>query len=103
MEYFKYQADFEIHLSYHNSVKQIFTHCDTKVYPIEYDNKRAYFDVQVNDSFDKVATFKLDNKMGMSESIKDLYLLDFVLKDRDRFLITFSGFIYARNASQKER
>jgi hypothetical protein len=29
--------------------------------------------------------------MGMSEQIDDLYLLDFVLKDRDRFLIVFSG------------
>jgi len=55
----------------------------------------------VDDSFDKIATYKLDNKMGMSESIDDLYLLDFVLKDRDRFLIIFSGFIYARKASQK--
>ena len=52
----------------------------------------------------------LDNKMGMSEKIDDLYLLDFILKDRDRFLIVFSGtlifylgFIYARNANQKER
>lgn len=41
--------------------------------------------------------------MGMSESIQDLYLLDFVLKDRDKFLIIFSGFIYARCATQKER
>lgn len=41
--------------------------------------------------------------MGMSENIQDLYLLDFVLKDRDRFIITFSGFIYARLATQKER
>lgn len=32
--------------------------------------------------------------MGMSESIDDLYLLDFVLKDRDRFLIVFSGTHY---------
>ena len=39
----------------------------------------------------------------MSESVKDLFLLDFVLKDRDKFLIIFSGFIYAREASQKER
>lgn len=29
--------------------------------------------------------------MGMAEKIDDLYLLDFVLKDRDRFLIVFSG------------
>ena len=99
----KYQADFEIHLSYHNSIKQIFTHCDTKVYPREYDRKHAFFSVKIDDSFDRVATFKLDNKMGMSESVKDLFLLDFVLKDRDKFLIIFSGFIYAREASQKER
>ena len=35
IQYMKFQADFEIHFSYHNSLKQIFTHCDTKVYPIE--------------------------------------------------------------------
>lgn len=84
-------------------MKQIFTHCDTKVFPLEYDNKQAYFEINVDDSFEKVATYKLDNKMGMSESIEDLYLLDFILKDRERFLIIFSGFIYARNATQKER
>lgn len=59
--------------------------------------------MKVDDVFDKVATYKLDNKMGMSESVEDLYLLDFILKDRDRFLIIFSGFIYARDATQKER
>jgi hypothetical protein len=78
-------------MSYHNSIKQIFTHCDTKVYPLEYDQKSAYFDVAINDTFNKTATFLLDNKMGMSENIEDLYLLDFVLKDRDRFLIVYSG------------
>lgn len=53
-------------MSYHNSVKQIFTHCNTKVYPVEYDNKHAFFDVEISDSFDKTSTYKLDNKMGMS-------------------------------------
>ena len=80
-------------MSYHNSLQQIFTHCDTKVYPIEYDKKRAFFDVKIDDTFPKTSTFLLDNKMGMSESIEDLYLLDFVLKDRDRFLIVFSGIL----------
>ena len=73
------------------------------MFPIDYDKKHAYFEVKVDDTFEKIATYKLDNKMGMSESIEDLYLLDFVLKDRDRFLIIFSGFIYARKATQKER
>jgi hypothetical protein len=91
VEYLKFQADFELHMSYHNSVRQIFTHCDTKVYPLEYDQKSAYFDVKINDTFNKTSTFMLDNKMGMSESIDGLYLLDFVLKDRDRFLVVFSG------------
>lgn len=97
-------------MSYHNSIQQIYTHCDTKVYPREYDKKHAYFDVPIDDTFQKTSTFLLDNKMGMAEPIEDLYLLDFVLKDRDRFLIVFSGkniwylgFIYARKASQKER
>ena len=92
-----------MHFSYHNSLKQIFHFSDTKVYPLEYDQKHAYFDIKVNDSFDKIATFKLDNKMGMSESVKDLYLLDLVLKDRDRFIIIFSGFIYGRMSTLQER
>ena len=91
MEYLKFQADFELHMSYHNSLKQIFTHCDTKVYPREYDQKSAYFDVPIDDTFAKTSTFLLDNKMGMSESVEGLYLLDFVFKDRDRFLIVCSG------------
>lgn len=78
-------------MSYHNSVQQIFTHCDTKVYPLDYSQKMAYFDVKIDDTFQKTSTFMLDNKMGMSERIEDLYLLDFVLKDRDRFIIVFSG------------
>lgn len=41
--------------------------------------------------------------MGMSESVQNLYLLDLILKDRDRFLITFSGFIYARQLSEQEK
>jgi hypothetical protein len=53
-------------MSYHNSIKQIFTFCDTKVYPAEYDNKKALFLVNVDDTFNKVDTYKLDNKMGMS-------------------------------------
>ena len=78
-------------MSYHNSVQQIFTHCDTKVFPAEYSPKEAFFDVKIEDTFQKTSTFLLDNKMGMSEPIEDLYLLDFVLKDRDRFIIVFSG------------
>ncbi len=78
-------------MSYHNSIKQIFTHCDTKVFPLEYDQKHAYFEVRIDDTFEKTSTFVLDNKMGMSEKIEDLYLLDFVLKDRDRFIFVFSG------------
>lgn len=107
----KYQADFELHMSYHNSIKQIFTFCDTKVYPLKYDNKQAYFMIKIDDTFAKVDTYKLDNKMGISEGVPNLYLLDLTLKDRDKFLITFSGnffnyflgFIYARKAELKER
>ena len=87
----KFQADFELHMSYHNSVKQIFTFCDTKVYPLKYDNKQAYFMINIDDTFGKVDTYKLDNKMGISEGVNGLYLLDLTLKDRDKFIITFSG------------
>lgn len=66
MEYIKYQADFELHMSYHNSIQQIFTHCDTKVFPVEYNEKSAYFDVQIDDTFLKTSTFLLDNKLGMA-------------------------------------
>lgn len=92
-----------MHFSYHNSLKQIFTHCDTKAFPLAYDNKQAYFELKVDDSFEKVATYRLDNKMGISESVDGLYLLDFVLKSRDAFLVIFSGFIYARAAREEER
>lgn len=37
--------------------------------------------------------FFLDNKMGMKEKIEDLFLIDFVLKDRDKIIIRFSGYI----------
>lgn len=87
----KFQADFQLHMSYHNSIKQIFTFCDTKVYPLKYDNKQAYFMIKIDDTFAKVDTYKLDNKMGISEGVPNLYLLDLTLKDRDKFLITFSG------------
>jgi hypothetical protein len=53
-------------MSYHNSIKQIFTFCDTKVYPVDYDNKKAFFRVRIDDTFPKIDTYKLDNKMGMS-------------------------------------
>jgi|JI9StandDraft_2_1071091.scaffolds.fasta_scaffold539140_2 hypothetical protein len=53
-------------MSFHNSEKQIFTHCDTKVFPVEYNDKQAFFKLQINDSFPVQKTFKLDNKMGMS-------------------------------------
>ena len=48
----------------------------------------------VEDTFEKTATFLLDNKMGMAEHIKDLFLLDFVLKDRDQLIIVFSGMVF---------
>jgi hypothetical protein len=41
--------------------------------------------------------------MGMSENVANLFLLDLILKDRDRFLITFSGFIYVRILSEEEK
>lgn len=31
--------------------------------------------------------------MGMKEKIEDLFLIDFVLKDRDKIIIRFSGYI----------
>lgn len=65
-QYFRFQADFELHLSFHNSERQIFTHCDTKVFPVEYSDKEALFKVRIDDSFPVQKTFKLDNKMGIS-------------------------------------
>lgn len=41
--------------------------------------------------------------MGMSENVPNLFLLDLVMKDRDRFLITFSGFIYTRILGAEEK
>jgi hypothetical protein len=37
--------------------------------------------------------FSLDNKAGMKENLPELLLLDLALKDRDRFLICFSGYV----------
>lgn len=61
--------------------------------------------INIDDTFAKVDTYKLDNKLGISEGVPNLYLLDLTLKDRDKFLITYSGnlflnlgFIYARKA-----
>lgn len=50
--------------------------------------------LRVDDTFPKIDTYKLDNKMGMSEGVQNLYLLDLTLKDRDKFLITFSGIFF---------
>ena len=33
----------------------------------------------------------------------NLFLLDLILKDRDRFLITFSGFIYVKILNPEEK
>ena len=41
--------------------------------------------------------------MGMSESVKNLFLLDLVVKDRDKFLVTFSGFIFVRVLGEEEK
>ena len=103
VHYFKFQADFELHFSFHNSLKQIFTFCDTKVYPNKFDMLQAYFHIPVRDSFNTESTYRLDNRMGISENVPNLFLLDLVLKDRDRFLITFSGFIYVKVLKQEEK
>jgi len=50
--------------------------------------------INIDDTFSKVDTYKLDNKMGISEGVHNLFLLDLTLKDRDKFLITFSGIFF---------
>ena len=70
---------------------------------MEYNNKSAFFSFKIKDSFAKQPTYKLDNKMGMSESVPNLFLLDLVMKDRDRFVITFSGFICVKTLSAEEK
>jgi hypothetical protein len=37
--------------------------------------------------------------MGMREAVPSLYIADLVLKDRDRFILLFSGFINTSNSN----
>ena len=59
--------------------------------------------MNIKEPFDGLSTFRLDNKMGMSENVENLYLLDLILKDRDRFVIIYSGFTYAKSAKKEDR
>ena len=51
------------------------------------------FLIETNETFMIEHIFYLDNKMGMKEKVSDLILMDFLLKDRERFVINFSGYI----------
>lgn len=92
-QYFKYQSDLELTFNIHTSLKQnLYSYVDTKVYPTEVDEKEARIILRPNEPFLDQYSFVLDNKLGMKENVKDLILLDLTLKDRDSFLITFSGY-----------
>ena len=47
----------------------------------------------ISEAVDTSTQFFLDNRSGMRELVPDLYLGDIVVKDRDRFILLFSGFV----------
>ncbi|KAL4441603.1 hypothetical protein ABPG74_021535 [Tetrahymena malaccensis] len=93
-QYFKYQSDFEVMINVHNSLKKnLYTFIDTRSFPKTQTESQAQFIFSPGDRFFIENVFSLDNKSGMKETVKDILLLDLILKDRDRFLICYSGYV----------
>ena len=93
-EYIRQQLDFEVHFCIKNHDKMKFYFVNTTTYPLEYTDEGANFRVAVNNSFLlKGAEFKLDDDLGINQVIKNFFLVDFVLKDKDNILIAYSGFM----------
>jgi len=53
---------------------------------------RLRFEYRINVQMEPIQ-FHLDNRLGMKEVVENLYLGDVVVKDRDRFVVLFSGFV----------
>ncbi|KAL4493096.1 hypothetical protein ABPG72_003181 [Tetrahymena utriculariae] len=100
-DYFKYQLDFEVMINVHNSLKKnLYTFIDTRSFPITQTESQAQFIFSPGDRFFIENVFSLDNKSGMKESVKDILLLDLILKDRDRFLICYSGYVRIQDINE---
>jgi len=102
-EYVRQQLDFEVHfcVKNHNSMRYYFI--NTTSFPKHYDEEVANFRIPVNASFTlKGADFKLDDELGINQVIKDFFLVDFVLKDKDNILFVYSGFMDLKQLSVTE-
>jgi len=78
----------------HNIKKILYYYTNTKCYPNYYDDNSATFSIDLKEIFKgKQNPLKLDNLLGIDEKLPNHFFLELVLKDRDRFLITYSGFI----------
>jgi len=81
-------------VSVHNTAKEdLYKFIDTRCFPVERSETSASFMFSPGDRIFVENVFALDNKAGMKENVSDLLLLDLILKDRDRFLVCFSGFV----------
>lgn len=81
----------------------LYTFIDTRSYPAERTEDKAVFIFTPGDAFFAENIFALDNKAGMKENLPDLLLLDLALKDRDRFLICYSGYVRISDAGAKRK
>ncbi|KRX06189.1 hypothetical protein PPERSA_06071 [Pseudocohnilembus persalinus] len=103
-QYVNYQADFEVQFNVHNGMKKnLFTYVNTKFYPQNFDNQGAHFLIKSDEEFLVKNEFFLDNKIGIKEKVENLTLVDFVVKDRDNLLVTFSGFLQMRVLENSEK
>jgi hypothetical protein len=92
--YIKSQLDFEVHFGIHNHKKNLFNYVNTKLFPTQPDSKTGQFYVEINEKFSSAnSVFILDDGQGISEMLPDFYSMDFILKDRDDVLISYSGFV----------
>ena len=64
---------------------------DTKALPFIQGDKLR-FEYRLNENIE-IYQFFLDNRLGMKEVVENLYLGDLVVKDRDKFVSLFSGFV----------
>ncbi len=103
VEYVRQQMDFEVHFSVKNNSSVKFYFINTTSYPKDLQETKAIFRIPVNNSFLlKGAEFKLDDELGINQIIKDFFIVDFVLKDKDNILFAYSGFMDLKDLSLKE-
>ena len=103
VEYVRQQMDFEIHFCIKNHAQPKFYFINTTSYPKDLQEENASFRIPVDNSFSlKGAEFKLDDELGINQIIKDFFLVDFILKDKDNILIAYSGFMDVKELNTAE-